>query len=119
MIYNKQYWADAATKNCVWLFQTKVSRYGEMGCTCGAYDEEGESTGTECTCAVTYWRTENVFLTREEAKTHGRSRPYAWGEENKGWRVYGVMALGLMVELLGLHNKEFEKHVEYITNHTE
>ena len=30
----KQYWADAATKNCVWLFQIKEKLYGEGGCRC-------------------------------------------------------------------------------------
>lgn len=113
---DKQYWADCATKNCVWLFQIKRKDYGEEGCTCGAFNqEEGESTGQECTCGFEYWETENVFLTREEAREHGKARPYAWGEENKGWRIYGVMCIGLMVELLGKHNKEFEDKVEYIS----
>jgi len=120
MIFNnEQYWADAATKNCVWLFQVKDERYGEDGCTCGAYDHEGGESelkeGRECTCAIILWRTENVMLTREEARSHGESRPYAWGKENEGWRIYGVMCIGLMAELLGRHVKEFEDKVEYIT----
>ena len=115
----RQYWADAATKNCVWLFQIKEQKYGEGGCTCDAeYDEEGDlkEGSQECTCAVEYWRTERVFLTRGEANTYGESRPYAWGEKGKGWRIYGVMCMGLMAELLGKHNQEFEEKVEYISN---
>jgi len=115
---NKEYWADAATRNCVWTFQVKYKDYGEDGCTCGAFDqEEGEPTGKECECGLEYWRTEAVFLTREEAREHGKARPYAWGEENKGWRIWGVQAHGIMVELLGKHNKEFEDKVEYITEY--
>ena len=57
------------------------------------------------------------FLTREEARKHGQARPYAWGKENEGWRIYGVQAHGIMVELLGQHNKEFEDKVEYITEY--
>jgi len=114
----KQYWADAATKNCVWLFQTKeVSCNREHGCTCGAeYDEEGElKQGEECKCEVTSWRTENVFLTREEAMAHGEARPYAWGKYKEGWRIWGVMCIGLMAEIIGKHVEEFEDKVEYIT----
>ena len=113
----KQYWADAATKNCVWLFQIKEKLYGEGGCRCElVYDEDCEDTGeVECTCAVESWRTENVFLTREEALDHGKARPYAWGEYKEGWRIWGVMCIGLMAELLGKHVKEFEDKVEYIS----
>jgi len=111
----KQYWADAATKNCVWVFQVKQQQYGENGCTCGAYDEGGERIDEqECTCAIESWRTENVFLTREEAMNHGKARPYAWGEYEEGWRIWGVMCKGLMAEILGRHAKEFEDKVEYI-----
>lgn len=41
----------------------------------------------ECTCVIESWRTENVFLTKEEAMNHGKSRPYAWGEYEEGWRI--------------------------------
>ena len=108
---NDQRWADAATKNCVWCFQIKEQCYGERGCTCDAFDEEGK----ECTCAVEFWRTESVFLLKEEAMAHGESRPYAWGKYREGWRIWGVMSIGLMPELIGRHNKEFEDKVEYIS----
>lgn len=99
-----QYWADAATANCVWCFQTK--RFGlplDTG-------EENEP--------VNYWYTERVFLTRNEALDYGRSRPYAWGAYKEGWRIWGVPCDGIMVELLGQHNKEFEKEVEHIQIYT-
>jgi len=114
----KQYWADGATKNCVWLFQVKRENYGENGCTCGAFvfDEEvGETIKQkECNCVIITWETENVFLTREEANRHGERRPYAWGKKGEGWRIYGVMCKGLMAEILGKHAPEFEDKVEYI-----
>ena len=117
----KQYWADAATQNCVWMFQVKHKEYPQ-GCECGIYDEEGDllegktqEDKDNCNCYVEFWETEAVYLTREEAKAHGEARPYAWGKQNEGWKIYGVPAKGLMVELLGQHIKEFEDKVEYIT----
>jgi len=94
---NKQYWGDAMTKNCVWLFQTNCQKE------CG----DGNT--------VDFWRTCNVFLTRREGMEHGNSRPYEYGEAGKDWRIYGVMCIGLMAEILGRNNKEFEKDVEHIT----
>jgi len=47
-----------------------------------------------------HWRTEKVFAHREEARLHGQSRPYAWGEEGVGWRVYCVCANGHLAKLL-------------------
>lgn len=60
-----QYYADEATKNPIWLFQTK-----ERG-----FDN---------------WRTGTVFSSRKEAEEYGRSRPHEWGEIDVGWRVYSV-----------------------------
>lgn len=116
---SKRYWADASTKNCVWLFQINEKRYRE--CSCDAkYDDDGElKEGEQCNCFEEFWRTENVFLTNEEANSHGEARPYAWGKKNEGWRVYGVMCIGLMAEILGKHNKEFKDKVEYITEEEE
>lgn len=112
----RQYWADCCTKNCVWCFQVMYKKYGEDGCICGAFDhEEGEQTDKECECGIKIWNTEAIFLTREEAKNYGESRPYAWGKYKEGWRIYGVPAKGIMVNLIGQHNKEFEDKVEYIT----
>ena len=118
--FNRQYWGDAITKNCVWLFQTKHKEYPK-GCQCDIYDEEGDLKDgktqediNNCECFHEYWMTENVFLTREEAKVHGRARPYAWGEENEGWRIYGVMCIGLMAEFLGKHIEEFKEYVDDI-----
>lgn len=112
-----QYWADAATKNCVWCFQEKQKSYGSDGCTCGAAEESEfvESKEDKCTCAVEHWDTSAVFLTMEEAMRHGEARPYAWGKFNEGWRIWGVPCHGIMVKLLGQHNKEFKDKVEYIT----
>lgn len=120
-----QHWADASTQNCVWLFRVMYKKYPD-GCHCGIYDEEGElSEGkTEedienCNCYIKVWETEKVFLTREEANGYGESRPYAWGEKGKGWDIYGVPCAGIMAEILGKHNKEFEDKVEHITKRGE
>lgn len=70
----KQYWVDAMTKNCVWLFQTMNKEYPH-GCQCGIYDDEGNLLADKtkedeenCDCFVRVWNTERVFLTREEAR---------------------------------------------------
>ena len=116
-----QYWADASTQNCVWMFQVKYNKHsGEDGCTCGFWNHEESCENEdveECTCGVTVWETEAIYLAKEEARSHGEARPYAWGKENEGWRIYGVPAKGIMVELLGQHNKEFEDKVEHITEY--
>jgi hypothetical protein len=118
----KQYWGDAMTTNCVWLFQEKQKEYPENGCTCDLYDSDGDllegktkEDEDACQCYVEYWETSRVFLTREEAREYGKARPYAWGEEEKGWRIYGVPCDGIMTEILGKHNKEFKDKVEHIT----
>ena len=93
----RQFWADAATRNCVWLFQTKQK-------------------GVKGDMFFEYWHTEKVFLIQKEAKKYGEARPYAWGKFKEGWRIYGVPCDGIMVELLGRHNKEFENKVEHISH---
>lgn len=77
----KQYWHDAITQNCVWLFQL-------IGCT-------GEIT------------TDRVFLTREEARAYGESRPYAYGKMGRNWKIYGVPCEGLMADILGENLNKF------------
>lgn len=119
----KQYWADASTQNCVWMFQVMHKKYLD-GCNCEIYGDEGEllegktqEDEDNCECYIKVWKTEAVYLTREEARNHGEARPYAWGKENEDWRIYGVPAKGIMVDLLGQHNKEFESKVEHITEY--
>lgn len=116
---SNQYWADGSTKNCVWMFQVMYKEYPD-GCNCNIYEDgeliEGkEQEEEDCRCYAKVWKTEAIYLTREEARVHGEARPYAWGKEDEGWQIYGVPAKGIMVELLGQHNKEFEDKVEYIT----
>ena len=82
----KQYWHDAITRNCVWLFQIIHS--------------DGEIT------------TERVFLTQEEAKAYGESRPYAHGIKGKDWKIYGVPCEGLMAEILGQNIDKFKDKVD-------
>lgn len=96
----RQYWADAATKNCVWLLQVKA-----FGCAIENSDELSE-----------YWYTREVLLTRKEAT---EKRDYENSKGAESWRVWGVPCDGLMADLLGQHNKEFEKDVEYITSYNE
>jgi len=95
----KQYWADASTMNCVWLFQTRQERNTE-----NCYNDE---------CRHQFWLTERIFLVRDEARAHGEARPYAWGKENEGWRIYGMPCDGLMAELLGRHVDEFSDKLGY------
>lgn len=48
-------------------------------------------------CAEKTWRTERVFLTREEGEAYGKRFDYNYRE---GWRVYGVPAEGSLAQLL-------------------
>lgn len=54
----KAYWGDAATRNCVWLFQIKSISYPENGCVCGAeHDEDGVGhTTIGKVCRREIWR---------------------------------------------------------------
>ena len=88
------YWGDACTRNCVWLFQISLNS-----------EDEDHRAG---------WHTSRVFLTRKEAREYGEARPYEWGQENSGWRIYGVPCNGMMAKILGQHYKEFEKEVDSI-----
>lgn len=117
--HKKQYWADASTQNCVWQFQVMNEEYPN-GCQCEIYDEEGDllegktqEDKDNCRCYIKVWHTEAVFLTQQEAEAWGNSRPYVWGKQNKGWRIYGVPCWGLMPELLSKHTEEFKDKVEY------
>lgn len=117
----KQYWADGATRNCIWQFQTMHKQY-PRGCACDLYDEDGElkdglteKDEARCDCYSREWLTQVVFLTQEEAIAWGESRPYAWGKQDEGWRIWGVPCCGKMAELLGRHTEEFESKVEYIS----
>lgn len=48
-------------------------------------------------CAIESWRTEGVWLSREEGEAWGREKDYRFA---KGWRLYGVPAEGALVELI-------------------
>ena len=94
MIEQPCYWSDASTRNCVWLFQIRESELS---------DESQD-----------FWGTERVFLLREEAREYGKARPYEWGEENKGWRIYGIPCAGLITDIIRKHTKEFDGKVDHI-----
>lgn len=48
-------------------------------------------------CAVETYRTESVWLTREEGEAFGRAKDYRYG---KGWRVYGVPSEGELAQMI-------------------
>ncbi len=90
--FTKQKWADGATKNCVWIIQRKLPIDG-----------------------VENWHSEGVCLTKKEALDMIETRSYYYGKIGEDCRIWGVPAYGMMVEILGKHNKEFESEVEYIS----
>lgn len=59
-------------------------------------DEEMLNRGS----AVESWRTEGVYLSREEGESFGESKSYKYGEKNKNWRVYCVPANGKLTDLI-------------------
>jgi hypothetical protein len=81
---SKQYWADACTINCVWLFQQRIVT---------SMDDDSIS--------ASHWHTSAVFLTRLEGIEYGFSRHYNYGKYGEDWRLYGVPAAGEIAERLG------------------
>jgi hypothetical protein len=136
----KQYWADAATRNCVWLFQTReivITNRSDLdylsrseiieGCLNHTksireiidYVKEYEDEGIYPDCLAELekdiWYTEAVFLFREEARNHGKQRPYEWGKEGEGWRIYGVPIMGAAAQLLseaGVNQELIDKNLQ-------
>jgi hypothetical protein len=86
----KEYWADAGTSNCVFLFQVQVA------------------DSTEDDVGYVYWDTIRVFLTENDALNYGISQRHNLGEYGADWRVYGVPCDGQMAEILGRHTNEFQ-----------
>jgi len=79
------------TSEPIWLFQLRETWIPEPL----RIDEEElsqyewemlESGEYEFEC----WNTKMVFLSREEAESHGESRSYEYGEKNVDWRVYCI-----------------------------
>lgn len=85
----EQYWADACTQNPVWIIQQK--------------DHDGS------------WYSVGVCLTEKEGIDILEARPHHYGKIGEDCKLWGVPCHGIMIDLLGQHNKEFEKDVEYIT----
>lgn len=54
--------------------------------------------------AVKYWETQSVWYSREEARQHGQSRPYAYRTEGKSWQVYCVCCEGELAGILDQHS---------------
>ena len=54
------------------------------------------------------WRTESVFLTRDEAESFARSRAYRWSS----WRVYCVPCEGALAQVLNQNTGHVASAVE-------
>lgn len=48
-------------------------------------------------CAIETWKTERVFLSREEGTRYGERRSYNYSD---GWRVYGVPSEGELPKII-------------------
>lgn len=58
--------------------------------------KEGYTNNDDVPYCYLEWRTEGVFLTRDEGESYGQSRAYRWDE----WRVYCVCAEGELARIL-------------------
>lgn len=121
-IYIKDRQGDDATRDAIYLFQTKqwvvlpeITDFGEHGITMSddydlTWDDKKDEDGEPLTVTneelegmglqAHVWRTESVFASRQEAKAWGDRRPYAWGLEGEGWRTYSVCAEASLAEFL-------------------
>ena len=101
----------------IFLFQTKdygtseadYSAMEDLGWHCdeGWYvskDEDADKVTTEMMAdhdiGTLHWDTQKVFLHREEARRYGERRPYAWGDEGEGWRIFCVNAEGELAQTI-------------------
>ncbi len=105
-----------ATESPIFLFQSK-SMVPSFDCANAhmladqaRYDQEialgrdgDELPRTYCSSCEVVWRTERVFLTREEGENFGKAKHYNYTE---GWRVYCVPCAGQLAKLLHALNKE-------------
>lgn len=107
---SRQFWADAATINCVWLFQTACYEYNIEGSQY-RYDEDFEEFFEgdrrvdrqeliDNDVCSKHWHSSKVFLTRAEGIDYGFRRHYDYGKYGEDWRLYGVPACGIMPEKL-------------------
>jgi hypothetical protein len=110
---------ESSTRDPIFLFQQRrvvyfVNHSGFEWPEGWTVDDEGnmadadgepltDEDAVEHECAAFYWETTAVFATREQARTYGEARPYAWGTEGKGWRTYAVCAEGQLAALLVAH----------------
>jgi hypothetical protein len=61
---------------------------------------------------TSHWRTESVWLRRDEAEAFAKSKAYKFGELGKGCRVYGDCAEGRLASILRLiENKHVEEYL--------
>lgn len=114
-----------ATRGAVFLFQ--VNRYDVLGLPDGityedgsffrTHNEDGEELEEEesvsldeikqetfgdydTPCILDIWKTESVWLDRDEATAFGEAKSYRYGQRGRDWRVYCVCADGDLAKLL-------------------
>lgn len=115
-----------STRDPIFLFQTldygcseqDYSAMEDLGWHCdeGWYTEDPEKNPdadqvtaqmmADHDIGTKHWYTQNVFFSREEAVRHGERRPYAWGLEGEGWRVFCVCAEGELAKILVNHERD-------------
>lgn len=105
-----QKWADAATENCIWLLQVRnlpsscfkeIEQEGDIEMAdFDSWKEPEFEVDNESFTEDQCWDTCAVFLTRLEAFQAGARRVYNYGQYGKDWRIFGVPAIGELVEKL-------------------
>ena len=82
---------EEGTRDPIFLLQVKRTIIGDIT--------------DDCDYEVNYWDTERVYFTREEAEAYAESRPYHYGKNGDGWRVYCTNSEGQLAELLKQHTR--------------
>lgn len=112
----QEYWSDASTRNCVWLYQEMQICYSEkFGCNCKCDDNGIPINKIKCLCGIKCWKTNTVFLTRKEAFQHGEHK-HGINTQNINWRIWGTTCDGLAAEILSHHTDEFKTKVDWVTD---
>lgn len=96
-------WLDVAHPPDGWEFDTDTSQLVALKAEDGA--EKVRLTALQAfmakmDCAFAYWRTESVWLSREEAEEYAQTRVYDYHTPGVHYQVYGTCAEGRLEKVL-------------------
>lgn len=94
-----------ATRDPIFLLQKRVIVACERAMKDKDYDSDGMPKDSDEKLlakgkAISYWDTEGVYYSREEAEKTAEAREYAYGKKGIDWQVYCLCAEGALANIL-------------------